>query len=233
MAHLPFRGSASQINELVSGQALLGFTQVSTSLAHVQSGALKAIAISGDARLPALPRVPTFTEAGLNGFDMRGWYGVLAPAGTPKPVIAKLTGEIAKILTLPDVREKLAGQGLPTRCGCDARSRGCDSRHRRTICHRSSDQVHVELAECSSKCDRNCPIRGAGACGCDTSRADGAQTHKRRDDGRRQRGVVLCSGKHNRSAGTLEPQSQGAGTKSGKGERLHLTGSVKIGRAHV
>ena len=66
----------------------------------------------GDTRLSALPQVPTAIEAGLKGFDGKNWYGVLAPAGTPAPIISKLSAEIASILTLADVREKLLGQGM-------------------------------------------------------------------------------------------------------------------------
>jgi tripartite-type tricarboxylate transporter receptor subunit TctC len=67
---------------------------------------------AGESRLSALPQVPTFTEAGLPGLDVRLWYGVLAPAGTPKPIVDLLSGEIRKVLIAPDVRENLSSQGM-------------------------------------------------------------------------------------------------------------------------
>ena len=79
---------------------------------HSKNGKLRAIAITGERRLPALPEVPTFTEAGLSGFDMKSYFGVLAPAGTPKAIVDKLSNELAKYLGQPDFKDKLTSQGM-------------------------------------------------------------------------------------------------------------------------
>lgn len=112
MAHLPFRGSASQINELVSGQALLGFTQVSTSLAHVQSGALNAIAISSENRFKAMADAPTFHELGHPEFTTSVWYGLAARAGTPQEILARIEAAIIAAHADPRVRAALEQQGV-------------------------------------------------------------------------------------------------------------------------
>ena len=79
---------------------------------HIQSGRIKPIAISGDKRMPSMPEVPTFTEAGLPGFDARASYWILAPAGTPKAIADKLSAEFAKITAMPDTQKNLAGLGM-------------------------------------------------------------------------------------------------------------------------
>ena len=111
MLHVPYKGSGPAVIDLVGGQVNLYFSAPISVISHINAGKLRAIAISGDARSPVLPSVPTFTEAGLPGFDMRFWYGVLAPAGTPKDVLDKLSAEIGKIIVVPDMKEKLASQG--------------------------------------------------------------------------------------------------------------------------
>lgn len=110
--HIPYKGSGPAVSDLLGGQVQLYFTIPINAVAHVKSGKLKAIAISGESRLSSLPQVPTFTEAGLPGYEVQGWFGLLAPAGTSKSIIDKLSGEVAAILAIPDVREKIVGQGL-------------------------------------------------------------------------------------------------------------------------
>ncbi|MFY9510212.1 MAG: tripartite tricarboxylate transporter substrate binding protein [Rubrivivax sp.] len=112
MQHVPYKGTAPALTDLIGGQVQLNFDTPVTSIPHVQSGRLKALAITGKTRLPALPDVPTFAEAGLPEYDFQLWFGVLAPAGTPKDIVDKLSAEIGRILTLPDVRQQLASQGL-------------------------------------------------------------------------------------------------------------------------
>lgn len=112
LTHVPYKGVSQATTDLIGGQVQLAFQSPVASIAHVQSGKLKAIAVSGDERLSALPNVPTFAQAGLNGFDARFWFGVLAPAGTPKGIVDKLSTEIAKVLAMPDVVSFLSGQGL-------------------------------------------------------------------------------------------------------------------------
>ena len=111
MLHVPYKGSGPAVIDLVGGQVNLYFSAPISVISHINAGKLRAIAISGDARSPVLPAVPTFTEAGLPGFDMRFWYGILAPAGTPKDVLEKLSAEIGRIIVAPDMKEKLASQG--------------------------------------------------------------------------------------------------------------------------
>lgn len=111
MQRVPYKGSAPALIDLASGQLQVGFNTPVSSIQHIRSKRLKAIAVSGERRLPALAEVPTFAEAGLPGYEMRATYGVLAPAGTPKPIIDKLSGELAKAVALPDTQDKLAALG--------------------------------------------------------------------------------------------------------------------------
>jgi len=110
--HIPYKGAAPALADLVAGQVQMLFSPPDTAIPYIKAGKLKAIAISGATGLSALPQVPTFTEAGLPGFNVKNWFGVLAPAGTPKPIIDRLSSEIAKILAVPEIREKLVRQGM-------------------------------------------------------------------------------------------------------------------------
>ena len=111
LLHVPYKGSGPAVTDLVGGQVNMYFSAPISVLSFINTGKLKALAISGDARSPVLPQVPTFTELGLPGMDLRFWYGVLAPAGTPKDVLDKLSAEIGKIVVAPDMKDKLSGQG--------------------------------------------------------------------------------------------------------------------------
>ena len=110
--HIPYKGGGQALTDLIGGQVQMFMNNPLTILPHVKSGKVKPIAISGETRLAAIPQVPTFTEAGLPGFDVRFWYGVLAPSATPKIVIDKLSIEIGKILAAPEFKESLASQGF-------------------------------------------------------------------------------------------------------------------------
>ncbi len=112
MQHIPYQGAARGMTDLIGGQVQLSFIVVFNTLPHIKAGRLKPIAVTGNTRVPALPQVPTFTEAGLSGFDISTWFGMTAPRGTPKNVIAKLSTEIARIQAMPEVKEKLGSQGL-------------------------------------------------------------------------------------------------------------------------
>lgn len=112
MQHIPYKGSGQLIADLIGGQVHLGFQTPIVAAAHIKSGRLKAIAISSEARSSALPQVPTFAEAGLPSFDLSGWFGIVAPAGTPKEIIDKMSTEIARNLAMPEARERLASQGM-------------------------------------------------------------------------------------------------------------------------
>lgn len=110
--HVPYKGGAPAVTDLIAGQVQFTYGSPIIVLPHIRSGKLRALAVSGTARLPSLPDVPTFAEAGLPDYNIRIWYGVLAPAGTPKPVVARLSSEIDRIMGLPEVKEKLDVGGM-------------------------------------------------------------------------------------------------------------------------
>ena len=110
--HIPYKGGGPATTDLLGGQVQFSFQPADNALTFVRSGRLKAIAVPGEKRLAILPEVPTFAEAGLPGFEVRSWGGVLAPAGTPKAIIDRLSAEIARILATPEVKEKMLTQGM-------------------------------------------------------------------------------------------------------------------------
>ena len=111
MTHVPYKGASQLMNALLSKQIQLGFATTITGVIHVRSGRLRALATTGSKRSSALPDVPTVAEAGQPGFEMTGWYGVVAPAGTPTTVINLLNQEIGNALKKKDVQKFLADQG--------------------------------------------------------------------------------------------------------------------------
>ena len=111
MAVIPYKGAAPAVNDVLGGQVPMTFEALLSTLPHVKAGKLKAIAVTTSTRSSLLPNVPTIAEAGLKGYDANNWYGFLAPARTPQPVIDKLNREMVKVLALPEVKEKLAGVG--------------------------------------------------------------------------------------------------------------------------
>ena len=112
MQRVPYKGSAPALIDLVSGQLQAGFNTPISAIQHIRNRRLRAIAVSGAQRMSALAEAPTFTEAGLPGFEMRVTYAVLAPAGTPRGHVEKLSAEFGRIVALPEVRERLAVQGM-------------------------------------------------------------------------------------------------------------------------
>ena len=111
MLHIPYRGTAPSLTDLIAGQIDASFTGAPTVLQHIKSGRLRALAVSSTQRLAALPEVPTVAEGGFPGFEADQWYGVVAPAGTPAALVARLNAEINKALALPDVARQLAMEG--------------------------------------------------------------------------------------------------------------------------
>ena len=109
--HVPYKGGAPAIADLIAGQVQFLISGPPGVLAHINSGRLKAIATTAAKRSPGLPNTPTFAESGVPGFDTYEWYGVFAPGKLPKDVLAKLSREIARIIKLPDMSEKLSAQG--------------------------------------------------------------------------------------------------------------------------
>jgi len=112
LQHVPYKGGGPGMIDLVGGQVQLAFNNSITVMPHIKSGKIKAIGVGGDTRLPVLPQVPTFAEAGLPGFNVKNWFGIVAPARTPKDTVHKLANEIARIQAMPDFKEKLAAQGV-------------------------------------------------------------------------------------------------------------------------
>lgn len=107
--HVPYKGSAPGMADLMGGQVQFGFDAVAIGLPHVKSGRLRAIVTTGQKRLPFLPDVPSANET-LRGFEVVNWYGMVMPAGTPREAIARLHAEIVKAMSIPDIREKLIAQ---------------------------------------------------------------------------------------------------------------------------
>jgi tripartite-type tricarboxylate transporter receptor subunit TctC len=112
MTHIAYKGSGQAVTDLLGGHIQLMYSGFSSTLLHIKSGKLRAIAQTGEKRSPALPDVPTIAEQGFPKFEATAWYGVHAPAKTPKPVVNRLNAEIVKALKLPDVRERLSGLGF-------------------------------------------------------------------------------------------------------------------------
>jgi tripartite-type tricarboxylate transporter receptor subunit TctC len=111
MTHVPYKGSAPALTDLIGGQVQLMFDNLPSSLQFIKAGKLRALAVTSLARSSTLPELPTLAESGLPGFEASSWFGVLAPAGTPNDIVKKLNGEIAAWLASPDAKEKLAAQG--------------------------------------------------------------------------------------------------------------------------
>lgn len=112
LQHIPYKGSAPAIADLIGGQIPFSVDTVAASLPHIRSGKLKAIAVTGSARASLLPDVPTVAEAGYPGFDADAWVAIAAPRGLPADVKAKLEAAVAKVMTDPEVRQKLLANGL-------------------------------------------------------------------------------------------------------------------------
>ena len=112
LVHVPYQGVGPAMKDLLGGRINLMVAQVPAALPHIKAGKLRALGVASSAPLAALPDVPTIAAAaGLPGFEAVSWYALMAPAGTPREVIAKIHGDVAKALQLPDVRERLAGMG--------------------------------------------------------------------------------------------------------------------------
>lgn len=110
--HVPYKGSSQLLVDLVGGQIHMYFGPPLMVLPHVKSGRVRPLASSGDARLATLPDVPTAMQAGVKGFELTTWYGLLAPAATPRAIVDKWGADMAKVLSMSDVREKLLAQGM-------------------------------------------------------------------------------------------------------------------------
>jgi tripartite-type tricarboxylate transporter receptor subunit TctC len=110
--HVPYKGAGGVVVDLVAGQIQFFFSNALAVLPMIQAGKLRPIAITGDARLPILPNVPTFDESGVKGMEVKPWFCVLAPAGVPRPIVDKLSADFRRLVGLPEVVEYMAKQGL-------------------------------------------------------------------------------------------------------------------------
>jgi tripartite-type tricarboxylate transporter receptor subunit TctC len=111
IVHIPYKGSAPALAGLLAGEVSLMFVNLFSSIPHLQAGRLRALAVASPKRTAMLPDLPTMAEAGLPGYAFLAWFGIIAPAGTPAPIIDKLNGEFRRILALSDVRDKMLNQG--------------------------------------------------------------------------------------------------------------------------
>jgi len=112
MTHVPYKGGGQAIIDLLGGHVQVMFSGFSAAMPHIKSGKIRALAVTGAKRSPALADVPTIAEQGFPGVEATAWYGVLAPAGTPKPVVTRLHDETVRILKLPDVSQRLDALGF-------------------------------------------------------------------------------------------------------------------------
>lgn len=107
MLHVPYRGSAPAVTDLLGGQVQSMFDNTPSAMPHVKAGRLRAIAVTSAQRLPLLPDVPTVAESGYPGFDVQSWFAIAAPTGTPRPVVDRLNAALNKALAAPDVRQRM------------------------------------------------------------------------------------------------------------------------------
>jgi tripartite-type tricarboxylate transporter receptor subunit TctC len=111
MVHVAYKGSAPTLQDLMSGQIQVVFDNIPPYLPQVKAGKIRALAVTPMERSPAAPELPTVAEAGVKGYEAATWFGLFAPAGTPRAIVDKLSAETQRILQLPDVRERLLGLG--------------------------------------------------------------------------------------------------------------------------
>ncbi|MDB5795514.1 MAG: Tripartite-type tricarboxylate transporter, receptor component TctC [Noviherbaspirillum sp.] len=111
LTHIPYKGTGPATADLLGGQVQMMFAVIPTALPHVKGGRLKAIAVTGPSRLPQLPNVPTMIEAGLPGYESTLSYGILAPRGTPEPIVREIQQQLSKAVASPKLKEMLAAEG--------------------------------------------------------------------------------------------------------------------------
>ncbi len=111
MTHIPYKGSAPAVADLLGNRVAIMFDNLPSVIPHVRSGKLHAIAITTAKRSPELPNIPTIAEAGVPGYEATSWFGLFAPAATPAPVLAKISATLTKVLANPEVKKKIADQG--------------------------------------------------------------------------------------------------------------------------
>ncbi len=110
--HIPYKGSSQALTDLIGGQIHMYYSPPIVAIPHVKSGRLRALGLTGDALIDALPQVPLVSSAGVKGFELKIWYGFLGPAGMPKPIVDRLNAEVNRILALPEIRDQLLTSGM-------------------------------------------------------------------------------------------------------------------------
>ena len=124
LTHVPYKGEAASITDLIGGQVTSSFNSIGTAMPHLKSGRVRALALVGSVRSKVLPEAPTFGEAGVQRLDTSGWFGMLAPAGTPRAIVEKIAADTAQVLAMPEIADNLRSQGLePTGLGPEAFAR--------------------------------------------------------------------------------------------------------------
>ena len=111
LVHVPYKGAAQALPDLIGGQVDLYSSSVSSVIGQIKGGKVRAIAVASAKRSPALPDVPTVAESGYPGFDADSWYGLLMPAGTPPAIVQRVNAEVNKVLAIPEMRERIGGEG--------------------------------------------------------------------------------------------------------------------------
>jgi tripartite-type tricarboxylate transporter receptor subunit TctC len=112
MVHVPYKGGAPAVQDVVAGQIQMLVTALPTVEGHLKNGKLRVLAVSSASRMPSLPDVPTLAESGLPGFNVLSWYGIFAPAGTPRPIVDRLNAELRKAVVDPEVAERFKALGI-------------------------------------------------------------------------------------------------------------------------
>jgi tripartite-type tricarboxylate transporter receptor subunit TctC len=120
MTHVPYKGSAPAITDLVAGQVPVAFVDLVSALPQIRAGKVKGLAVASGRRTVTAPDLPTIAESGVPGYDAVGWFGLVAPAGTPPDVIARLNGETVRIMALPEVRDRALATGAEPSTGTSA-----------------------------------------------------------------------------------------------------------------
>jgi len=112
MEHIPYKGSAPAIQDVMAGQVPMMFDTTVVAAPHIKGGNVRALAVTSSKRVKGMESIPTMAEAGVPGYELVSWQGVFAPAGTPKAIVTRLNAELVKIIAMPDIRERLDSLGV-------------------------------------------------------------------------------------------------------------------------
>lgn len=117
MLHIPYRGAGPAMTDLLGGQVDLMFDNLPTALPHMKAGKLRGLAVTSASRSSLAPELPTMAESGLPGFELSTWFAFFAPAGTPRTIVDKIAGDMRRVLTQPDMQQRLAAIGVDVKAG--------------------------------------------------------------------------------------------------------------------